>query len=97
MIKKLYEMEYENLITNEQAYELRRLFSEGYDITPALKGKIGGIGRAREMDKCIRTGNLKRIDELIGETKQEELKEIEAYENHMREYKEYLKKISAQN
>lgn len=76
-------LEYEGKITANQGYQLRRLAKEGYDVSPALEGRISGIRRCTEMDKCIRTGNINRIMELIEETRRDEEEEERLLKEHL--------------
>lgn len=96
MKNRIYQMEYDNLISNEQGYHLLRLYDEGFDITPALKGRISGIHRAIRMEQYMRSGDLEGVNKLIEETRLEEEEFQRRCEEHMRKLEEHKKRVSAQ-
>lgn len=68
MEKRIAEFAYYEKIAIPQAKELEELYKAGYDIEPALKGRIEGIYHTTKMVEFIKNGDADGIAKLIEET-----------------------------
>jgi hypothetical protein len=72
MEKRIADLAYSEKISIPQAKDLERLYKAGYDIEPALKGRIDGLTRGKKMVQYVVDGNADGIAKLIEETKEED-------------------------
>jgi hypothetical protein len=84
---KIADFAYEEKICVPQAFELDKLVDEGYDVTPALAGRILGFSKTRLMCQYVKEGNVEGINQLIKETEADD-KFVEEFLPEMQEYME---------
>lgn len=73
MEKKLADLAYYEKIGMPQAKKLAVLLKQGYDIEPALKGRIEGFDRTTAMVQYVKDGNADAIAKLIEDTAKEDV------------------------
>ena len=73
MEKKLADLAYYEKIGMPQAKKLAILLEQGYDIEPALKGRIEGFDRTTAMVQYVKDGNADAIAKLIEDTAKEDV------------------------
>ena len=71
------EIKISDLASNEkiaipQAKKLEKLCQEGYDVEPALKGRIEGFDRTTAMVEYVKSGDADAIAKLIEDTAKED-------------------------
>ena len=73
MEKKLADLAYYEKIGMPQAKKLAVRLEQGYDIEPALKGRIEGFDRTTAMVQYVKDGNADAIAKLIEDTAKEDV------------------------